>query len=137
MFIHYPVVIHKDTDSDYGVTVPDIPGCFSAGAFIPEALQQAKESIECHLEGLILDNEEIPAATEDHTPLVGLKEFRGGIWHLIEINLNKLDTRTKRINVTIPERTLNRMDRYVKEHRFDSRSGFIAHAVETFIEQYP
>ncbi len=137
MIIHYPVVIHKDTDSDYGVTVPDIPGCFSAGASIPEALQQVKEAIECHLEGLLLDNEEIPAANKDHTSLAGLKEYRGGIWHLIEINLNKLDTRTKRINVTIPERTLNRMDRYVKEHRFDSRSGFIAHAAETFIEQHP
>ncbi len=27
----YPAVIHKDSDSDYGVTVPNIPGCFSAG----------------------------------------------------------------------------------------------------------
>ena len=29
-----PVAIHKDTDSLYGVTVPDIPGCFSAGETI-------------------------------------------------------------------------------------------------------
>ncbi|MBN0609850.1 type II toxin-antitoxin system HicB family antitoxin, partial [Pseudomonas aeruginosa] len=28
----FPVVLHKDPDSDYGVTVPDVPGCFSAGA---------------------------------------------------------------------------------------------------------
>ena len=137
MFIHYPVVIHKDKDSDYGVIVPDIPGCFSAGSSVTEALKQAKEAIECHLEGLMLDSEDIPSATEDYTSLAGSEEYRGGIWHLIEIDLNKLDTRTKRINVTIPERTLNRMDRYVKEHRFDSRSGFIAQAAETFIEQHP
>lgn len=29
--MRFPVVIHKDTDSDYGVTIPDLPGCFSAG----------------------------------------------------------------------------------------------------------
>ncbi|MGA0846442.1 MAG: type II toxin-antitoxin system HicB family antitoxin [Luteolibacter sp.] len=28
--MRYPF-IHKDRDSDYGVTVPDLPGCFSAG----------------------------------------------------------------------------------------------------------
>ena len=33
----YPVVLHKDEDSDYGVTVPDVPGCFSAGETIDEA----------------------------------------------------------------------------------------------------
>ncbi|MCP4151812.1 MAG: hypothetical protein GY757_28975, partial [bacterium] len=27
--MNYPVVIHKDKESDYGVTVPDLPGCFS------------------------------------------------------------------------------------------------------------
>ncbi|MDW8232800.1 MAG: type II toxin-antitoxin system HicB family antitoxin, partial [Roseiflexaceae bacterium] len=29
--MRYPVVVHKDPESDYGVTVPDLPGCFSAG----------------------------------------------------------------------------------------------------------
>lgn len=37
----YPVVIHKDENSDYGVTFPDLPGCFSAvclfmTAFLPQ-----------------------------------------------------------------------------------------------------
>ena len=27
----YAVVIHKDPETSYGVTVPDLPGCFSAG----------------------------------------------------------------------------------------------------------
>ena len=25
----YPIVIDKDPDSDYGVTVPDLPGCYT------------------------------------------------------------------------------------------------------------
>ena len=29
--MRFPIVVHKDADSGYGVTVPDLPGCFSAG----------------------------------------------------------------------------------------------------------
>jgi len=28
----FPVVLHKDADSEFSVTVPDVPGCFSAGS---------------------------------------------------------------------------------------------------------
>ncbi len=55
MAMQYPVVIHKDPDSEYGVSVPDLPGCFSAGATFDAALAEAVEAIECHLEGLLLD----------------------------------------------------------------------------------
>ena len=43
----YPVVVHKDQTSDYGVSVPDLPGCFSAGRTLDEALENIKEAIEC------------------------------------------------------------------------------------------
>ena len=35
--MRYPIVIHKDPESCYGVTVPDLPGCFSAGNTVEEA----------------------------------------------------------------------------------------------------
>jgi HicB_like antitoxin of bacterial toxin-antitoxin system len=34
----FPVVIHKDPDSDYSVTIPDMPGCFTVGKTIEEAV---------------------------------------------------------------------------------------------------
>jgi len=37
--MHYPIVVHKDSESDYSVTVPDLPGCFSAGETLDEALE--------------------------------------------------------------------------------------------------
>ena len=45
--MRYPVVIHKDPDSDYGVTVPDLPGCFSAGETSDEALNEVVEAMVC------------------------------------------------------------------------------------------
>ena len=47
-----------------------------------------------------------------------------------------LSTGIRRVNITIPERLLTRVDRYVKEHRFDSRSGFLVQAAESFISQH-
>ncbi|HEY0328379.1 MAG TPA: type II toxin-antitoxin system HicB family antitoxin [Rhodopseudomonas sp.] len=40
---HYIALIHKDPDSCYGVSFPDIPGVITAGDTLDEALQQASE----------------------------------------------------------------------------------------------
>jgi predicted RNase H-like HicB family nuclease len=58
--MRYPIYIHKDPDSAYGVTVPDVPGCFSAGDTMEEAILNATEAIECHIEGLLVDGEDYP-----------------------------------------------------------------------------
>ena len=58
--MRFTVVLHRDRDSDYGVTVPDLPGCFSAGKTFDEALDMVREAIELHLEGLIGDGQPIP-----------------------------------------------------------------------------
>jgi len=34
----YIALIHKDQDSDFGVSFPDFPGCYSAGSTLDEAL---------------------------------------------------------------------------------------------------
>jgi predicted RNase H-like HicB family nuclease len=87
--MRYPVVIHKDADSDYGVSVPDLPGCFSAGATVDEALNQAVEAIECHIEGLLLDGEPIPPPTSidahHRSP-----EYTDGVWALVPVDVTRL-----------------------------------------------
>ena len=45
---------------DYGVTFPDFPGCVSAGININEALQNAREALIFHIEGMLEDGEGIP-----------------------------------------------------------------------------
>ena len=99
----YPVVIHKDKDSDYGVTFPDLPGCFSAGETIEEALANAQEAAECHIEGILIDSEPIPVPSniEKHKDN---PDFKDGVWAIIEVNLSKLSLKSKRVNITMPER---------------------------------
>ena len=84
--MRYPIVIHKDPESCYGITVPDLPGCFSAGDTVEDAMMQALEAIECYLEGLLLDGEPIPntKGVEFHTKNPG---YAGGLWETVSVDL--------------------------------------------------
>ena len=55
----YIALIHKDLDSDYGVSFPDLPGCISVGSTLEEAREMAREALALHLEGLAVDSIEI------------------------------------------------------------------------------
>ncbi len=129
--MRYPVVIHKDPESDYGVTVPDLPGCFSAGDTLDDALKEAAEAIECHIEGLLTDGEPIPAPQtieiHQHNP-----DYAEGIWAVVAIDITKLSGKTRRVNITLPERILTLMDKYASEHG-ETRSGFITQAAIEYI----
>lgn len=57
----YIALVHKDEDSDFGVSFPDFPGCFTAGRTLAEAARMAEEAIALHLRGMIADGEAIPA----------------------------------------------------------------------------
>jgi predicted RNase H-like HicB family nuclease len=132
--MRYPVVVHKDPESDYGVTVPDLPGCFSAGETLDEALQEVIEAIECHLEGLLIDGEPIPTpqSVEYHQKN---PDYAGGIWAIALIDLTKLSGKTKRVNVTLPERVLSLVDKYASENG-ETRSGLIAQAALEYIASH-
>lgn len=131
--MNYPIVIHKDKGSDYGVTVPDLPGCFSAGGTIDEAMEMAREAIELHLEGLIDRGQVVPkpGAIEQYKHLA---EFRGGTWALVSVSRSNLRMAAKRINITMPERVLEAVDCFAKAHN-ETRSGLLAKAAVAYIGQ--
>lgn len=129
--MRYPVVIHKDPDSDYGVTVPDLPGCFSAGETMDEALNEAVEAIECHLEAMLLDGEPIPPPKSIEYHQIN-PDYQDGVWALVAVDISRLSGKTKRVNITLPERILALMDKYAAEHG-ETRSGFITQAAITYL----
>ena len=131
--MRFPIVIHKDPDSGYGVTVPDLPGCFSAGDTIDEAIESAREAIACHVEGLLMDGEPIPArgSLEQHQ---GDEDYRDGVWAIVAVDISKLSSKTKRINITLPERVLAIVDQAaVREGQ--SRSGLLARAALNHVQR--
>jgi len=132
--MRYPVFIEKDPSSDYGVTVPDLPGCFSAGSIIDEAVNNAEEAILTHIEGLLMDDEVIPTPSkiEDLKAIHNNPDY---IWMLCNINMDKLSENIKRINITIPEKVLSKIDNYASMER-ESRSAFLTHAALEYISRH-
>ncbi|OBU84525.1 type II toxin-antitoxin system HicB family antitoxin [Chromobacterium subtsugae] len=125
----FPIAIEPgDADHAYGVTVPDLPGCFSAGDSIDEAIRNAREAIDFHLEGLDEDGADIPTASQvaDH---VGLPEFQGYIWAVVEVDIVRYLGKATKVNVTLPSNLIRRIDAFVETHtEYESRSGFLARA---------
>ena len=63
--MRFTVVLQWDPEAElFGVTVPVLPGCFSVGATVPEAMERAREAIEGHVATLIDLGEEVPAEQE-------------------------------------------------------------------------
>ncbi len=129
--MNYPVVIHKDPNSDYGVTVPDLPGCISAGRNWDEALAMAKEAIELHIEGLLDEGLPVPkpGRIEKHREL---PDFAGGTWAIVSVAESRPRISAKRINITVPERVLESIDRFALEHG-KTRSGLIVEAAIAYM----
>ena len=72
--ISYRILLRKEPEGGYTVTVPSLPGCVTYGKSIEEATEMAKEAIELYLESLKSHNEEIPndEGTLEYTLMVGI-----------------------------------------------------------------
>lgn len=53
--LQYLVRINKDPESDWGASVPDLPGCVATGKTIDAALRRIEKAIELHLRGMRQD----------------------------------------------------------------------------------
>jgi predicted RNase H-like HicB family nuclease len=84
----YPVAIEPgDERRAFGVVVPDLPGCFSAGDTLDEAIDNAREAIDLWLETVIDDGGPVPDA-RPFAEHYNDPEFAGWIWAVVEIDLS-------------------------------------------------
>ncbi len=123
----YPVAVEGgDAKHAFGVVVPDLPGCFSAGDTFEEALVNAREAIELHVEALLDAGEQVPAPSPVDK-LVADPDLKGFVWAFIDVPAEALDNAVERVNVTIPRRVLHAIDQAAQRHH-KSRSAYLAEA---------
>lgn len=124
----YLIAIERgDKDHAFGVVVPDLPGCFSAGDTFEEALANAREAIELHLEQLLDAGEVLPRPSGIEA-LVDDPDLAGWIWSIVSIRPEALDDTSERINISMPKRrVLHAIDQAAERAR-TTRSGFLADA---------
>ena len=120
----YIALIHKEPNSDYGVSFPDLPGCVSAGATLDEARAMAEEALAMHIEGMVEDGEPLPepSSIED---IMAERENRDAVAILVPAPAQSM--KSIRVNITLPEDTLREIDAYAESFGF-TRSGFLARA---------
>lgn len=128
---HYIGLIHKEPDSDYGVSFPDFPGCVSAGSTLDEARAMGAEALALHVEGMIEDGEPLPLPSRLEEIMADAAN-REAVAVLIDAP-GQVE-RSVRVNVTLPESVLARIDSYASQAGY-SRSGFLARAALVELER--
>ena len=58
--MEYSVIVHDADEGGYWVEAPALPGCYSQGESVDEALENVKEAIELYLEALREEDGDIP-----------------------------------------------------------------------------
>jgi len=62
--LSYRVLLRKEADGGFTVTVPSLPGCVTFGETLEESLTMAREAIELYVESLQAHGEEVPTEKE-------------------------------------------------------------------------
>jgi predicted RNase H-like HicB family nuclease len=125
--MRYPIAIEPgDSKHAFGVVVPDLPGCFSAGDTLDEAINNAQEAILLHLDGLLDAGKPFPKPG-DVAAHRKQRRFRTWTWAIVDVDLSQLGDKAARINITLPQRVLRAVDAHARRQG-ETRSGFLARA---------
>lgn len=122
----YPVIIHKDAKSAFGVIVPDLPGCFSAGATLDEAIRNVQEAVEVHMFGEDIAPE--PSALDRWKADAQYRDAYAVT--LAPVDLSFMNDTTVRVNITARKSELAIVDRAAKRAHMDRSAYLVASAIE-------
>ncbi|SAL12835.1 hypothetical protein AWB69_00421 [Caballeronia udeis] len=122
--MEFPVAIHQDEGSVYGVIVPGIAGCHSWGDTIEQAIHNTREAIESHVATLIECGEEVDLSATPVEVLVHQTEYAGAVWALVDVDPAQFDTKPERVNISLPRFVLRKIDAYAGKHH-ETCSGFL------------
>ena len=129
--MRFPVVIHKDEDSSYGVSVPDLPGCISANDTVDGAFTSVREAILLHLDGMLAHGYPLPTPQPIQQHL-GNPAYVDGIWGYVDVDLTEIPDTVVRVDITAPSKTLATIDQWAN-WAGETRSGFMLKATLEYI----
>jgi predicted RNase H-like HicB family nuclease len=124
--MEYIAYLHKDKDSDFGVSFPDFPGCVTAGRTLEDARNMAAEALALHMAGMVKDGEALPeASTLDE--LADDPARKDAVAFLVSAELPKAPDKTVRVNITARESQLEAIDRLARDAGM-TRSAYMVQA---------
>lgn len=124
--MRYPIAIEPgNAENAWGVVVPDLPGCFSAGDTLEEALTQAEEGVMVWIETTLDAGQDIPKPSSIEALRVAHPEFAGWVWALVKVDPTMLDDTLERVEISLPRRVLHRLDARARQAG-ETRAAFVA-----------
>ena len=124
--MRYPVAIEPgDGNQAYGVVVPDLPGCFSAGDSLDEALGSAEEAVIAWIDAMLDAGQPIPRPSTLDVLRSKHPDWADWVWAVVQVDPARLDDKIERVNITLPRRILAILDAAAREAG-ETRSGYIA-----------
>jgi predicted RNase H-like HicB family nuclease len=118
--MEYIAYLHKDKNSDFGVSFPDFPGCVTAGKTLEEARELAVEALTLHMAGMIEDGEALPeASTLDE--LARDPAMKHAVAFLVSAEAPE---KTVRVNITARESQIEAIDRLARKQGM-TRSAYM------------
>lgn len=123
--MRYPIAIEPGTATTaFGVVVPDLPGCFSAGDTLDEAIAGAEEAAAAWIDAALDDGQPVPSPS----PLDEVRSnplYSGWMFGVVQVDPGVLADQIERVNISLPRRVLRRLDANATSAG-ETRSGYIA-----------
>ena len=125
----YAIAVIHEEKGVYGISFPDFPGCISTGRSIDEAMFKGSQALALHVAGIVEDGEALPmlrnVAQLRADPEFSV-DFEGATVAAVEVELPR---RTVRVNISIDEGLLERVDR-AAEAAGQTRSAYLIEAAK-------
>lgn len=121
-------LVHEE-EGRFGASFPDLPGCTTVAGDLDTLVRKAADVASFHVEGMIEDGLDLPrlrSLSEVRADPDFLTDAAGALILLLDV---ELPTRTVRVNISLDESILRRIDRAASEAG-ESRSGFLAAAAK-------
>jgi predicted RNase H-like HicB family nuclease len=121
-------------DDGWDVIFPDFPGCTSKGDTAQEAMKNAIEALELHLEGMVAEGQKIPPESRmnehDKQWVLNIKMQHEAIAFVPVIVPGK----SVRMDVTMDQALIKRLDAAASSEG-TTRSGYLAQAVREKLQR--
>jgi predicted RNase H-like HicB family nuclease len=135
----YRVIVYQspgDGPKDgWDVVFPDFPGCITQGDSPEEAIENAKEALGLHIEGMVAEGQELPASSRINARVPDWALETDMLPSAVHAFLSMEEPgESMRINITMDKALVDRLDAAASREG-TTRSGYLAQAVREKLQR--
>lgn len=124
----YYAVVHKDNDSAFGISFPDLPGCFSAADREEDIVSNACEALDLWFEDV---GQVEPASIESVRAMAAADLAEGAF--LVAVPFIRSSGKLSRVNISMDRGMIDAIDHAAAMRKL-TRSAFLMEAARNEIQ---